>query len=249
MLFTHSNRREVRMLLTLVLLVLIAWVTFIAYRLHVARTLAVATIAQTVPFQLDDAARKETMLVLGDSTAYGVGAKYPQESTAGRVSSALGINVDNVSSSGAKVSGLRDQLLRAPGNKYQFALVQIGANDVMYFASLKESAETLDIFLTSLSSRASRIMFLTSGDIGKAPIWLFPLNYIYTMRTRAWRELLMPILAKHNVLFVDLYTLPDPFLTDVRKYYAPDGLHLSGDGYAVWAGYIVDALHEKVEPN
>ncbi len=237
------------MAFVLILGLVALWFAYTAYRLHEARALAADIVATTVPFTLHNSGHKETMLVLGDSTAYGVGASSAAESTAGRLSSALHLNVDNVSVSGAKVEGLRDQLLRAPGNKYQLALVQIGANDVIYFSSLTQSAETLDIFLTSLSSRASRIVFLTSGDIGKAPLWPTPLNYLYSARTREWRRLLMPILQKHNVIFVDLYALGDPFLADVSKYYAHDGLHLSGDGYAVWAGYIVNALHEKVNSN
>lgn len=249
MLFTHSNYRFVATIVAVLFVALVMWVAYVAYHLHSARQLSLVVVADTVPFSLQDTSRVKKLLVLGDSTAYGVGARDPLETTAARVGDALLMNVDNVSASGAKVHELRDQLLRAPGNKYDLALIQVGANDVIYFSSLKDAAEDLDVLLTSISSRASRIVFLTSGDIGRAPLWPMPLNWIYTSRTKAWREIVMPILAKHGVIYVDLLSLPDPFLSDVARYYAPDGLHLSGDGYAVWAGYILDALHETKANN
>jgi lysophospholipase L1-like esterase len=125
----------------------------------------------------------------------------------------------------------------------------VGANDVIYFSSLTKSAETVDLLLPAISSRVSQVVFLTSGDIGKAPLWPFPLNMLYTARMKSWRDTIAPILARHSVVFVDLLSLPDPFLSDVTRYYAADGLHLSGDGYGVWADHILHALHEKDRAN
>lgn len=225
-----------------VLITVGAWSAVLAFRVLPAIATAKATIEKTVPFETPKDVQKRRMLVLGDSTAYGVGATEASHSTAGRIASRFNLTVENRAKSGAVTRDVLSQIQEASDEKYDLALVQVGANDVIHFKSLDTAERSLDDALTQLSQKTDRIVLLTSGDIGNAPLWIFPLNRFYTHRTEYLRARFVNLLAKHNAVYVDLYNLPDPFSTDPARYYAPDGLHLSSEGYAVWAEYITDTI-------
>ena len=60
------------------------------------------------------------MLVLGDSTAVGIGAMRPEESVAGRVSNFLNADrVENYAVSGAVTNDLNEQMKNAALPKYR----------------------------------------------------------------------------------------------------------------------------------
>ncbi len=231
-------------LLGLVLL-FVVWGVRVAFTLTQARHEAQRTLAATIPYTYATTGTGKTMLVLGDSTAYGVGAEEPEKSTAGRLSQSLGmIYVENLAKSGALTKDVRAQILNARLPAYDVVLIQVGANDVIYGTRLQSAAYDLEQVLTYIAPRASTTIVLTAGDIGNAPLWPWPLNHLYTLRTKALRGYFMALTEKYKVLYVDIFSQPDVFGGDIKKYYAPDGLHLSGEGYAVWATYILDALRK-----
>jgi lysophospholipase L1-like esterase len=43
-----------------------------------------------------------------------------------------------------------------------------------------------------------------------------------------------------GVIFVDLFTHPkgEAFTKEPKRYYCPDGLHPSGEGYALWFAFL-----------
>ncbi len=185
------------------------------------------------------------MLVIGDSTAYGIGASKPEDSTAGRVSTALNLGVENNSRSGARTREMLGQLDRSQHPRYELILMQVGANDVMKFSSIAKTAAELDAALQRATQMSDRVMLLTAGDIGTIPLWPVPLDDIYTLRTIELRDVFMAVAERHGVEYVDLYALPDPFLTDIDRYFTQDTLHPSSDGYAVWSEYILESIHAR----
>jgi lysophospholipase L1-like esterase len=44
------------------------------------------------------------------------------------------------------------------------------------------------------------------------------------------------VTTEMGVIFVDLFRDPhnDPFVKEPKRYYCPDGLHPSGEGYGIW---------------
>jgi lysophospholipase L1-like esterase len=58
------------------------------------------------------------------------------------------------------------------------------------------------------------------------------------------RTLYKKIAAQNDVTYVDLFTesADDPFLQDIPKYYAADGLHLTEAGYKNWYQQIRSAM-------
>lgn len=188
-------------------------------------------ISEAKPFEKASGTR--SMLVLGDSTAVGVGA--PSDGTvAGRLSAALDASVENYAVSGAQTRDLKGQIDRAKKSSYDLILVHIGANDIIRFHSVKDTSALLDESLARLRGKSEHVVLLTAGKVGKAPFFPHGLGWIWTVRSKALRSSFMPVAEKNGVAYVDLYTMPDPFNADPDRYYAPDGLHLTGDGYGFW---------------
>lgn len=176
---------------------------------------------------------ERTLLVLGDSTAVGVGS--PSGLTvAGRLSVALNASTENYAVSGAQTSDLASQIERAQKAKYDVILVQIGANDIIRFHNTSDTARLLDESLKILIQKSDHVVLLTAGKVGKAPFFPHGLGWLWTSHANKLRAAFMSTAEKNSVAYIDLYSIPDPFNADPTRYYAPDGLHLTGDGYGFW---------------
>jgi lysophospholipase L1-like esterase len=232
-----------RLAVTLLVVAVTLWLCVAIVRIVPPFIISMWVARESVPYQT--VPRAETMLIVGDSTAYGIGAYMPEESTAGRVSRALDLGAENNARSGALTREVYLQLKRAREPQYELILIQVGANDVMKFTSLDAAAHEMDSILTLATSLSERVVLLTAGDIGAAPLWPWLLGDIYTRRTELLREKFMSLAEVHGTVYVDLYTLPDPFSSDIARYYTPDTIHPSSEGYAVWARYIEEAVRDR----
>lgn len=183
------------------------------------------------PFVRTEGSR--TLLVLGDSTAVGVGS--PADSTvAARLSSALDASVENYSKSGAVTADLAGQFARSRRDRYDMVLMQIGANDIIRFHDIGKTSDELNATLTEISKKSDHIALLTAGKVGLAPFFPRLFGWIWTRRSAALRTQFISVTGKYGAAYVDLYNGPDPFSSDPGRYYAPDGLHLTADGYGEW---------------
>ena len=92
-----------------------------------------------------------------------------------------------------------------------------------------------------------RVILFTSGSVGSAPVFPWPLSTVYTHRTKKVRELFMRVAKEKNIAYVDLFKekRDDPFLKDIQRFYCPDMLHLTADGYRVWYDQLKIALDAK----
>lgn len=198
--------------------------------------------ARAVAYQRDDPALSRTMLVLGDSTAVGVGAA-PRESVPARLANLIGASVENHAKSGAHTRVLKEQLAQAKRGGYDLILIQAGANDVIFFGTPAEAERELELVLAGARKLSNRVVLLTSGKIGDAPIFPWVFRGYLNVRTADLRERFMRLAEQYGAVYVDIYARSNPFGTDPKRYYAPDFLHLSGEGYAFW----FDIVEEYVE--
>lgn len=223
--------------------VFVGYAAYVAYPLIRAKRIDATLVKNAKPFSLLDPARSRTILILGDSTAVGVGTA-PQESIAALLSKELDTNIENYAVSGAVTKDIVRQAAQAQLPRYYLILIQVGANDVIGFNPLQAAATSLDSTLASLAEKSNHIVVLTSGDIGKAPIFRWPLSLVMSYRTRILRELFIRICARHKAIYVDIFMKPDIISSDRRRYYSPDGLHLNAEGYAYWYVLIRESLLE-----
>jgi lysophospholipase L1-like esterase len=177
------------------------------------------------------------MLVLGDSIAVGVGADTPNHSVVGRLASEkLDHSVENHSVVGARISDLFTQLGHALFEHYDLAFITIGANDIIRFKSAAKAEQELEQFLSKLRGRVDRVVFLTAGNVGAAPIVPLVLRSLYHRRTLEYHEVFQGVAERTNSTFVNLYEKPesDQFLREPDRFLAADRLHPSSEGYRLY---------------
>lgn len=211
---------------------------YVVIKILYAREVGHEAVARAVPFQRSEGTKR--VLVVGDSTAVGVGVSMPEKSVGGLLAAEFPhVSVENRAVSGAKLADVIAQLASTDGN-YDLVLIHAGANDVLYFSSKQTIKDCVTLLFEEAQKKSKNVVVLTAGNIGLAPILPWPLGYLITDRTKYLRMLMMMEAEKTGAHYVDLYKErgQDPFEHDIARYYAPDGLHLSDEGYAHWYSEI-----------
>ena len=190
-------------------------------------------ISEARPFVSPSTDTATTLLVLGDSTAVGVGAKTPEDSVAGRVALySKATYVENYAVSGATVSDLLSQIKQAKRDHYSLILILIGGNDIIRFHSATKSADTVARALEALP-RSDTTLLAGPGNVGGATLFPFFMRPFYTNLNLAYHAQFEMIAKTKGASYVNLYETPstDPFIKQPKVYLAEDGLHPSSEGY------------------
>ncbi len=202
-------------------------------KIAIARTLT----ASAVPYSLKGPDHGGvSLLVLGDSTAVGVGAARPEETLAALVASHVkATSVENRAISGARVRDLSAQTTDLKRGGYTYILVGIGANDVIRFGNATETARHLQTLLQSLPPRQKLVVYM-AGNVGATQIFPHIIRAEYTNRTMDFHDAFAQAVHEAGGVYVNLYMAPkdDPFSKDPSTYLAADGLHPTSAGYALW---------------
>lgn len=202
------------------------------FRAHAARI----QIADAVPYEVLSGDFSKTLLVLGDSTAVGVGAAAPEESVAGLVAAHIGATyVENRGETGACVEDLKVQIETAKLRRYDLILVQIGGNDIVLLRSAKRAAQKLDILLMSLPE-AGKVILFTAGNVGGATTFPMTVRPFHTWTNLAFHKWFAKVAKRRKMTYVNLYepASRDLFIKEPERYLSEDGLHPSSEGYALW---------------
>lgn len=201
-----------------------------------------ALAAESRAFEARPSNPKRTLLIIGDSTAVGTGAELPENSVAGRLSRLVpDAEIINRAEDGARTGEVIRQLALAPSEKYDVILIQSGGNDILWFTDLQRLRAETTALLKQATARAGRVVMMSTGDVGAAPAFLIPFDWLYSWRTRHVRALLLDLTNELEVEFVDLYDpgAGNPFNASPDRYYASDGLHPSSEGYRLWFERLV----------
>lgn len=223
----------------LVLAAAVALVCIAAYMsIRLVGTFAAARelIREAVPYVKETSGTGPSMLVLGDSTAVGVGARVPEDSIAGRSAAYLDAAVvENYGVSGAKVADLPEQIARATQPAYDVIIVQIGANDIVLLQGAQKTAKALAETLPTLPD-AENVVVMSAGDVGGATGVPFFLRPLYSWLNRQYHAAFAHSLGAAGYTYVNLGTAPRGhlFYEEPETYLAADGFHPSSAGYGVW---------------
>lgn len=225
-----------------------AWAALQAFRLLRAQHRRV----QTAAFSHGFAGSGRRILVVGDSTGVGIGSFDSRSTVAGRLAAAFpGTVIVNHARDRARSIDIPAQIEASSGH-FDLTLIFAGGNDVVrlssYEAVLLAAEHTLDV----ASARSDHVAVVPPADVGTAPLWVWPLDVLFSRRAetvrRAWQYAMR---ERTNVHLVDL-RLPrdqDPFRIAPRRYYSPDGIHPSADGYALWFAQITRQVPLFAEPD
>lgn len=195
----------------------------------------------TAAFSHAEDAPARRFLIVGDSTGVGIGSADSRSTVAGRLAAAFpGTVIVNHSCDGARSADIAAQIAASSGN-FDLILIFVGGNDVTHLSSYDTVALAAEHGLDIANERSRHVAVVPPADVGTAPVWAWPLDTLFSRRAevvrRAWQ------FATHertHVHLVDL-RLPrdrDPFRIAPRRYYSPDGIHPSADGYALWFAQI-----------
>jgi len=180
-------------------------------------------------------------LIVGDSTGLGVGSTDFRSTVAGRLAAAFPhTDVINLSCEGATSGDVADQIAASEG-RFDLILIFVGTEDVIRLSRYPHVTEAAERALAVASERAGHVAVIPPADMGTAPVWVWPLDALFSSRAervrRAWQ---VAMRERVHVHLVDLH-LPrerDPFRIKPRRYYSADGIHPSAEGYALWFAQI-----------
>lgn len=183
------------------------------------------------------------LLVVGESTAVGVGATRPGAALAPRLAEALGAERDCavhwqvVGENGIRAAGLADKLDR---HRHLLAadaaVVLLGANDTSGLSSIRRWQRDLGRVIALLEDNCPRVFV--------APV---PPFHLFRLLPRPLRWLLghrgLALCAARRALARDgrVVVMEGEFPTE-RRFLAADGYHPSDLAYEVWAAQIVKVI-------
>lgn len=193
-------------------------------------------VAQTIPAQSCPEGCCKTIVIAGDSTAFGVGS-LPNESTAGRIAAAFpDARVVNVARSGARIGHVVGQLDSLDFDKADLVLIHACANDVLEFRPVKKVERDLRAAIARARKLSNNVILMPGHNFSVAPFFLRPVSRVIMWQAVRIHAMVLRVAADLNITFVDLFRDPkeDPFVQEPNRYYCADGLHPSGEGYALW---------------
>lgn len=198
-------------------------------------------VARTTPAQSTPERCRRTIVIAGDSTAFGVGA-LPAESTAGRLAARFPYaRVINVARSGARIGHVVEQLEAAGVAQADMVLIHACANDVLEFRSPVKVEADLRAALARAQALSANVVLMPGHNFSVAPFFLRPLQRIVMWHALRVHAVVSRVTLELGVAFVDLFQDPqaEPFVREPRRYYCPDRLHPSGEGYAIWFAALI----------
>ncbi len=223
-------------LLLILLVLVLAYLLYLGARFYTTVQTSKKLVETAVPFQIQSADTAVAVLVVGDSTAVGVGSDSSEETVAAKVGKYLSAtSLENYAKSGAVTADLPDQIKKAKHTSYSLVLVQIGGNDIIRFKSAESAAAELETALTALP-QAEKVIVISAGNVGGATIFPWFIRPAYTKLNKQYHAEFARVAVEHGAVYVNLYEDPGTRLIESQPeiYLSADGLHPSAAGYALW---------------
>ncbi len=183
-----------------------------------------------------------TLVVVGDSTAQGIGARDPDASFGACVARALAeegrdVRLVNLGVEGALASEvLESQVPRVPALEPDVVLVSVGGNDVIRWTPVRRYVRRMSEMLDALVTTGARVAVLDVPAIITMPILPLPLRVVFDRRARRMnRELRGLVEGRRDVALVGIYEVMRRAFTRASGHFCADGHHPSPSGYTLWA--------------
>ena len=190
-----------------------------------------STRAQRFERPLADASRR--ILIVGDSTAVGLGTLNGEDSIAGRLARDFPhASIENRAVLGARVACVLGQLAE-PGGPFDAIIIAAGGNDVIRGTPHERLRAALTDVIQRARALAPLVIVVNSGNVGGAPLFCWPLNMLLSRRSLRVRRVFAQACRQLRAQFVNLTFVPerDRFARQPGLYFAEDGLHPSSAAY------------------
>ncbi len=205
------------------------------------------------PFERKDASLPFSLLILGDSTAYGTGVDNPTQSLGGKIGASFPhVAIWNRAKNALSLNDLPSTIDTIASEKGRFdgILIVIGGIDMLRLTPPSVARKKLLRTLRMAKKLSPHIVLALSSNIRSATFFRFPLNRIFEYEHRSLETLYGQIAQEEHIAYVSLYEPIDtcPFAKNPEKLYANDGLHPNHLGYEIWFEKIKEPL-KKIFPS
>lgn len=191
------------------------------------------------------------LLMVGDSTAAGLGASTTTATVGGQLGAGIAatghtVTLNSVAVSGSRAADLADQV-RALGERPasaqpDIAVVLIGANDATHLSSLESVRVKLAAAVRDLRATGATVVVAGCPDLGAVRAFPQPLRLIAAARGRAVAAAERRAAEAAGAGFVDLARETGPTFRADAGMLSSDRFHPSDRGYARWAQALLPAV-------
>ncbi|HYR29224.1 MAG TPA: SGNH/GDSL hydrolase family protein [Thermoanaerobaculia bacterium] len=216
--------------------------------LAAALIVAMQTSGAAAPRTFGEAGPPLTYLVLGDSTAAGVGGDYEQ-GIAVATARALGerntVAMTNLAVSGARMRDVRRlQLPAAQALRPDVVLLSAGANDVTHLTRVASMRNDLRAIVKALRAANPDVAIVITGspDMGTPPRVPRLLRGLASCRTKRVNAMFREEAASLGLVFAPIAEETGPLFRRDRSLFAADRFHPNESGYATWIPVLTEAL-------
>jgi lysophospholipase L1-like esterase len=188
------------------------------------------------------------LLIVGDSSAAGVGASHQDEALAGRLAQALAARLGEpvgwqlVATSGHRSRQALEALRTADLQPADVLVTALGVNDVVDQIAPQEALQALDAIDTLARERAGVRLSLhcAAPPMQSFPLLPQPLRWFFGRQAARFNAALAARLAGQPARRV--VQLPQAMQRDAAALMAADGFHPGPRGYALWAEALADQV-------
>ena len=192
-------------------------------------------------------------LVLGDSTAVGVGGSYGQGlavETAGHLArGGRRVELRNVAVSGARLHDvLTEQLPRANLAAADLVLLDVGANDVTHLTLSSSIERDFERIVTTLlrGNCGMKIVVTGSPDMSTPPRIPRLLRGVTGWRSRALNRIAQRVVRQHELTFAPIAERTGPLFARDPTLFSADRFHPNDRGYATWIPVLKGAIDQAL---
>ena len=202
----------------------------------------------------DPASPALRLVLLGDSSALGVGVDRVADTVGGHLAELLAggpatggrrIELSSVAVAGSRGGDLATQVARALlGERPEVAVILIGTNDATGLRRPAEAAAYLAGAVRRLRDAGIAVVVGTCPDLGAVRAFAPPLRQIIGLLGRRVARAQAEAVREAGGVPVDLAERAGPVFRADAGTLCHDGLHPSADGYRVWAHALYPAVAE-----
>lgn len=197
---------------------------------------------RTVPFSIEHVGATKRFLVIGDSTAKGVGAKDPHNSVPGRL--AADFPFASIENRARSARGMQYMLTllrqletettqKNERKSYDVLVIMGGGIDVAYMRSLKAQRQQFIELLGIARRLAGHVLVIAPYNTGHMPSIQFPWSRLLAYRSALAEQMFKEVAKSEHVALASLYAPSDVFVANPRGLRSPDLSHPNDEGYGI----------------
>lgn len=188
------------------------------------------------------------LLIIGDSSAVGVGTSHQEEALLGhmrkRLSQTNTVHWSVNAKTGATTADTVARLLECPPQKYDIVSISLGVNDVTTRVPLSEWLRDFSALLALVEQKFHADIICVSGipPIHYFPLLPQPLRWVLGAQARRFDRALRELVSRRDECrFIEM-----EFEPDVTKM-SPDGFHPGPKIYSEWSRKVYRAIRRDIK--